>query len=45
MEPYLGFGGWLPAEPFLRVLQSLRRDGRIRVLSKGRDAAWERVEP
>lgn len=27
-----------------RVLQSLRREGKIRVLSKGRDAAWERVE-
>lgn len=27
-----------------RVLQSLHKQGKIRLLSKGRDAAWERVE-
>ena len=27
-----------------RVLQSLRQEGKIRLLSKGRDASWERVE-
>ena len=27
-----------------RVLQSLRKQGKIRVLSKGRDAAWERSD-
>jgi len=27
-----------------RVLQSLRKEGKIRGLSKGRDATWERVE-
>jgi Fic family protein len=26
-----------------RVLQSLRREGRIRLLARGRDASWERV--
>jgi len=28
-----------------RVLQSLRRQGEIRLLSKGRDASWERIAP
>jgi len=27
-----------------RVLQSLRKQGEIRLLSKGRDASWERIE-
>jgi Fic family protein len=27
-----------------RVLQGLRKEGRIRLLGKGRDAAWERVD-
>jgi hypothetical protein len=28
----------------LEVLQSLRKEGAIRLLSRGRDAAWERVD-
>ena len=28
-----------------RVLQSLRKEGKIRPLGKARDAAWERIDP